>query len=187
MSAASNQIAALEKEILEKKKELATLRRAQPPKSVADHIFQSPSGNVTLSSLFGDKSDLVLVSNMGKSCSYCTLWADGFNGVVPELESRAGFAFMSADPLDVLMPFATERGWRFNYFSGDEATRKALETVGPDGGPWPMAIGLHKNEDGTIVEIARAEFGEGDDFCPTWHLFDLLKDGWNGWDPDGRL
>ena len=40
---------------------------------------------VRLSSLFGEKDELILVHNMGRGCPYCTMWADGFNGVLPHL------------------------------------------------------------------------------------------------------
>ena len=45
----------------------------------------------TLSSLFGDRGGLIVVHNMGRDCSYCTMWADGFTGLLPHLESRAAF------------------------------------------------------------------------------------------------
>jgi predicted dithiol-disulfide oxidoreductase (DUF899 family) len=187
MPSANEEIATLEKEIREKKRRLAELRRAQPPKAVSNHAFDGPDGAVALSDLFAGKSDLILISNMGKSCAFCTLWADGFNGAVPELESRTGFALMSADPIEVATAFAAERRWRFRVVSGDKDTRTALNATDPDGDPWPLAIGFHRAEDGTITEVARAQLGEGDDFCPTWHLLDLLKDGWNGWEPAYRL
>jgi predicted dithiol-disulfide oxidoreductase (DUF899 family) len=125
---------------------------------------------------------------MGKSCSYCTLWADGFNGTVPEIESRTSLAFVSADEFDVLDAFAKERGWRFNYYGSlNSEFRRFVGLAGEDGSPWPGALGLRMQDDGSITIIAKAEFGEGDDFCPTWHLLDLLADGWNDWHPSYRL
>jgi len=182
------QIKELEKQILDLKTQVAELKRAQPPQRVKDYEFDGLEGKVKLSDLFAGKPDLVLVCNMGRSCSACTLWADGFNGVVPELESRAGFALVSADSIDQLKPFAAKRGWRFRAVSDpDGQFRKDMGFAGEDGDPWPGVIGFRKNADGTIDKIASAGLGEGDDFCPTWHMFNLLADGWNGWEPQYRL
>jgi predicted dithiol-disulfide oxidoreductase (DUF899 family) len=182
------EIQELEKQILDLKKKLAELKRAQPPIPVINYEFDGPDGKIKLSDLFQGKPDLVLVCNMGRSCRHCTLWADGFNGVVPELESRAGFALVSADPIDQLVKFAEKRSWRFQAVSDpDGQFRKDMGFANAAGDPWPGVIGFRKNEDGSIDKIASAELGEGDDFCAAWHLFDLLADGWNGWDPQYRL
>jgi len=184
---AEAEIKALESQILKLKSELAKMRREQPPKPVANWEFQTTDGPVKLSDLFGENKDMIFISNMGKGCNYCTLWADGFNGVVPELESRAALVFSSADPIEVAAPFAAGRGWRFRLVSNSKEFRDAMSLSGEDGTPWPAAIGLRKQDDGSIVEIARDEFGEGDNFCATWHLLDLLKDGWANWSPNERL
>ncbi len=73
---------------------------------------------VRLSSLFGEKDELFLIHNMGQGCPYCTMWAYGFDGVLPHLEDRAAFAVVSPDPPSVQQKFATGRGWRFKMLSG---------------------------------------------------------------------
>ena len=61
---------------------------------------------------------------------------------------------------------------------------KAMGFHGKEPGSfWPGASGFRRAADGSIERTASAPFGEGDDFCATWHLFDLLEDGWNGWEP----
>jgi predicted dithiol-disulfide oxidoreductase (DUF899 family) len=188
MSAVHSEVARLESQILGLKQELAALRRSLPPTVLPDFIFDSVGGPVALSSLFGESSDLILIANMGKGCAYCTLWADGFNGLVPELESRAPFVLVSADPVETLVPFAKERGWRFrSVASPDPAFRTAVGMVGEEGDPWPGALGLHKSPEGEIHLVAAANLGEGDDFCSAWHLYELLQDGFNGWSPNYRL
>ena len=59
---------ALEKEIEERKTNLRELRATRPPQEVKDYVFDGWVGNVKLSELFGSKDELILVSNMGKSC-----------------------------------------------------------------------------------------------------------------------
>jgi predicted dithiol-disulfide oxidoreductase (DUF899 family) len=65
---------------------------------VADYKLNSTRSPVALSSLFGAHNDPIVVHNMGQSCRYCTMWADGFNGIYPHLANRAGFAPVSPDP-----------------------------------------------------------------------------------------
>jgi len=50
---------------------------------------------------------------MGRSCPYCTMWADGFNGVLDHLEDRAAFALVSPDTPLAQRKFAGSRGWKF--------------------------------------------------------------------------
>ena len=77
----------LETELLEKSRQLAELKRKAEKVKVQDYELTNETGaTVKLSSLFGDKRDLIVVHNMGKSCPYCTLWADGFNGVWQHLD-----------------------------------------------------------------------------------------------------
>src|SRR5262249_60427720 len=73
--------------------------RQQPvePQEVMDYTFATRDGPVRLSQLFGDKASLFVIHNMGASCPYCTLWADGFNGVLPHIENRAAFVVASPD------------------------------------------------------------------------------------------
>src|SRR4051812_42025789 len=79
---ATDQIEALENEISAKLKELAALRKAATNEKVSDYTFHGWSNEeVTLNELFGDKKELIVIHNMGKRCSYCTMWADGFSGM----------------------------------------------------------------------------------------------------------
>lgn len=183
MVTASTEIEALQQEILEKKKRLAELKRAEPRQKVEDYVFESSSGPVRLSELFGDKTDLLVVHNMGKSCVYCTLWADGFNGVSEHLENRAGFVLVSPDPVEVQQEFAKSRGWRFRMVSDQE--RRFTREMGyfPEDSPWPGVTGFRRLPDGTIERVATAPLGEGDDFCSVWPMLDLLAEGYGGWEP----
>ena len=70
---------------------------AVEPQPVQDYELTNVAGPVRLSELFGPHEDLILSHNMGVSCSYCTLWADGFNGVADHLANRAAFVVSSPD------------------------------------------------------------------------------------------
>ncbi|MGH7682307.1 MAG: DUF899 family protein, partial [Candidatus Eiseniibacteriota bacterium] len=138
---------------------------------------------VKLSQLFGDKTDLVVIHNMGKGCRYCTVWADGFNGVLPHLESRAAFVVCSPDSIDVQQQFAGSRGWKFRMVSAHGS--RFTEDMGfrSEKSWMPGVSTFHKAPDGTIVRVAKAPFGPFDPFSGIWHVLALLREGVNDWEP----
>lgn len=173
-----SQIKALEKEILEKKARLTELRKSIPDKLVKNYSFDtSNSKKTTLLELFGDKNELFIIHNMGKSCSYCTMWADGFNGIFHHLVSKAGFVVATPDSPDTQDNIAAERRWKFpmistrgTSFTEDMGFQKGIS-------PMPGVSTFYKDEENNIYLYSQAPFGPGDDFCSTWPLFDLLRSG----------
>ena len=183
--ALESQIEETEKDLLERKKKLAEMRLKLPKQEVRDYVFRSWDGSdVKLSDLFEDKAELLLIHNMGKKCAYCTMWADGFNGVVDHLENRSAFVVISPDPPNVQEEFAAERGWSFEMLSCEGSTfAKDMGFVGEKGDYWPGVSTFQKSSDGKIYRVAKTFFGPGDDFCSVWHLLDLLPLGANKWEP----
>lgn len=180
----SQDVATLERRIEELKRELLAARRAKGPEPVQDHAFQTAQGPASLASLFGERCDLLVIHNMGESCPYCTLWADGINGLLHQLETRSQVVLCSPDPPDAQAALAARRGWRFAMVS--DATSEFTRAMGywtEDDGFWPGVSAFHRSESGRIVRVAHAPFGPGDDFCPAWPLLDLLMDGPRNWEP----
>lgn len=170
------------------KQRLVDLRRRFPAEPVSDYELAGPDGSVKLSAMFGGKSDLILIHNMGAGCPYCTMWADGFNGVLQHIESRAAFVVVSPDAPEVQQRLAGKRGWRFRMYSAQGTT--FIEDMGfgseeehYDSHAMPGVSTFHRNADGSIVRVARDFFGPGDLYCGVWHLFDLLRDGPSDWEP----
>ena len=89
-------LASYRRQIAELREKMRETQASVEPEEVADYDFATPQGTVSLSALFGDKPDLIVIHNMGASCAYCTLWADGFNGVYDHLANRAGFVVSSS-------------------------------------------------------------------------------------------
>nr|MDQ3024332.1 DUF899 domain-containing protein [bacterium] len=90
MQAREAQLSALRAELLELK------RSATMP--VRDYALAGFDGNtVKLSDAFDGRDQLVLVHNMGFRCPYCTMWADGFNGLYRYVQRRAAFVLVSND------------------------------------------------------------------------------------------
>lgn len=179
------EVAKTEKQLMKLRDKLGKLRRKESSRKVNDYTLKDPNGNpVKLSSLFGDKDDLIIIHNMGKSCVYCTLWADGFTGFTKHLEDRAGFALVSHDRPSVLRDFASGRGWNYTYLSNDGGPfTKDMGMQDDKGNPWPGVSTFHREKDGSIRRISNAFFGPGDDFCSIWHMFDMLNKGQDGWGP----
>ncbi len=151
------------------------------PQEVRDYEFTGIDGPRRLSELFGDHEDLIVIHNMGVSCSYCTLWADGYNGIHEHVITRAGFVVASPDPPSVQRKIAGSRGWKFPMVSHEGTTFAAdMGYVSAQGG-WMPGVSVFRRDGYAIVRVSDAGFSPGDDFCTLWHFFDLLPDGVGKW------
>lgn len=162
---------------------LVELRRQMPHATVANYTLQDAGGAVALADLFGAHTDLIVIHNMGARCAYCTMWADGFNGVLPHLENRAAFAVISPDAPAAQQQFAAQRGWRFRMASSQGTSFRADLGFQHGDELTPGVSIFHREADGTITHVSRDIFGPGDLYCSAWHLFDLLPGGSGDWEP----
>jgi predicted dithiol-disulfide oxidoreductase (DUF899 family) len=174
------------KEVRAKQEELVNYIKSKPVLKVKDYILKNPNGKETkLSELFGDKNELILVHNMGKSCPYCNLWAHGFIGLVPHFQSRVAFAVVSPDPFEVQKEVIKERGYNFPMYSSDGTS--FISDIGfyndKDGYNMPGFSIFVKDENGEIKRTAKDFFGPFDPYNPVWHMFALLPKGTNEWEP----
>jgi predicted dithiol-disulfide oxidoreductase (DUF899 family) len=160
---------------------MRALQQTVEPEEVADYTFTSADGPVRLSALFGDKDTLFVIHNMGKTCPNCTMWADGFNGVLPHLENRAAFVVTSPDDPATQAEFAASRGWKFRMVShqGTDFAEK-MGYRGENGG-WLPGVSVFRRQGDKILRVSDAGFEPGDDFCAVWHLFDLIPEGPADW------
>lgn len=177
----NTKLAQAEKEWRDLSKRIVELRREMSGEVVEDYSFQTSRGFAKLSGLFDGRDDLILIHNMGKSCAYCTMWADGFNGLLPHLEDRAAFVVVSPDDPKVQEDFAASRNWDFRMVSSQGTNFTKEMGYEDDGKPLPGYSAFTRNPDRSIQRIAHAAIGPGDPYCATWHLFDLLRDGVDGW------
>jgi len=170
-------------QIDELRKKMREVQASIEPEGVSDYLFKrAGAGTVKLSELFGDKDTLFVIHNMGASCPYCTLWADGFNGVFDHLSSRAAFVLSSPDTPEQQQKFAASRGWRFPMVSYQDTTFAEDMGYRPNGRAMP-GVSVFKRQAGKIVRVADTSFSPGDDFCSVWHFFDLIPEGAAGWQP----
>ncbi|SES99060.1 Predicted dithiol-disulfide oxidoreductase, DUF899 family [Oceanobacillus limi] len=183
-----SKIAQVEKEIVEKKQELTELKKSIPQQKVDNyHFLDSTNKNVSLLDLFADKEELIVIQNMGKSCTYCTMWADGFNGIYHHLIDKAAFVVASPDKPEVQDAFASERRWQFPMISTHGTNFKEAFGFEKDGHFHPGVTTFTKDDNDQIYFVADAPFGPGDDFCSVWPLFDLLPSGSHGFHPNRKI
>src|SRR6516165_10524291 len=118
----SERLTQYRRQISDLRGKIRELQQSAEPQAVMDYTFATPDGPVRLSQVFGDKASLFVVHNMGAGCPYCTLWADGFNGVFEHLRNRAAFVLSSPDAPQKQQKFAQARGWRFPMVSCQSTT-----------------------------------------------------------------
>jgi len=146
---------------------------------VKDYTFRDREGkDVKLSSLFGNRDHLILIHNMGRSCAYCTIWADGFKDTYKEIEKKASFVLVTPDSPEVHKKFAESRNWSFNSYSAegtDFIYDMGYEKRDNDKKSyWPGVSVFEKQSDGKIRRVSKDIFGPGDFYCNVWHFIDLL-------------
>lgn len=172
----------LRRQITELRQQMREIQTAVEPQAVEDYEFSTPDGGIRLSQLFGEHDSLILIHNMGAACVYCTLWADGFNGVSKHLENRAAFVVSSPDTPDEQRKFAESRGWQFRMVSHHGTSfAQDMGYTGDHG--FEPGISVFKKRGAQIVRVSDASLGPGDDFCSVWHMLDMLPEGADGWQP----
>ncbi len=165
-------------EIAELRKKYIKISSKQAKMDINDYVLKDTDGKeVKLSEMFGDKENLILVHNMGKACSYCTLWADGFSGEAYYIEKKAAFVLVSPDAPEVQKEFAASRGWKFRTYSAAGTTFIAdMGYYTEAEGYWPGVSVFHKDAEGKITRVSKDYFGPGDFYSAPWHFFDLLPE-----------
>ena len=181
-----NKIAGLRKNILVARGELRRIQAEIEPEPVGDHTFISGSGRTVLSSLFGDKTQMIFIHNMGSSCSYCTMWADGYNGLYEHLADRVAFVLASPDSPEQQRKFAASRGWRFPMVSDTNSDFARVMRYTDEGGKPTPGVSALERRGKDIFRVSDTRKGPYDDFCAAWHFFDMLSGGAHGWQPKLR-
>ncbi len=174
--------AALEQQIQTLIGELQKLRKESQGVEVRNYRFATLSGEVGLLDLFGDHDKLLVIHNMGQGCRYCTLWADGFNGLLQHLESVMSVVLVSKDPPETQRLFANSRGWRFRLAShgGGDYIREQTVMQGADNMPGAV---VYERVGQTIYRKNGCVFGPGDIYCAMWGLLGLAGLSEKDWTP----
>jgi predicted dithiol-disulfide oxidoreductase (DUF899 family) len=179
---ANEEIAELEQQIFGLVTQLNDLRKQNPGDEIGNYLFATADGETSLLDMFGDKQTLLVIHNMGQGCRYCTLWADGFNGFLPHLESTLAVVLVSKDPPALQRQFANSRGWRFRLASHGGGNYLSEQSVMAGAGNMPGAVVYERDGDRIFRKNACA-FGPGDLYCSMWSLLGLAGMGEAEWTP----
>lgn len=180
---AQEQLNAYRKQMYDLRAEIRKVQGQVEPVEVENYEFQSPDGTVRLTDLFGAHDTLFMIHNMGASCAYCTLWADGFNGVIDHLQNRAAFYMSTPDTTGTQQKFAKKRNWRFPMVSHGGSSFATDMGYGDAENGWQPGVSVFKKDGDKVVRVSDTAFGPGDDFCSVFNLLDLLPEGPDGWHP----
>jgi predicted dithiol-disulfide oxidoreductase (DUF899 family) len=115
-----------EKDFTRQRDEISRLRRALPWEKVEkNYEFQTPTGNVSLSDLFGGRSQLVIYHFMlgpgwKEGCPSCSYISDHFDGMTIHLANRdVTLAVVSRAPIAEIESFKHRMGWKFRWVSSN--------------------------------------------------------------------
>jgi predicted dithiol-disulfide oxidoreductase (DUF899 family) len=197
---ARNELLAAELDARRAIERAASLRRLLPPGGEVpeDYVFQEAGDDgsrrtVRLSGLFEPgKNTLLLYSfmfgpEMDRPCPSCSSILDSLDGAVPHLTQRVSLAAVAKSPLERVLPFVAERGWRNLRLVSSAGTTYNRDYHGEttDGAQQPMMNVFVKDRDQVRhfwgAEEAPSDPGQEprnlDLFWPLWHLLDISPDG----------
>jgi len=175
---------------------VAAQRRALPPGPAitGDYRFEGEHGALDFAGLFGDKQTLLVYSFMfgarrERPCPMCTSLLGAWNGEARDIQQRVALAVVAGAPLERLLAFKQERGWRdlplYTDLNGDYT--RDFRGITPDGSDMP-SLNVFTRRDGTIrhfwseeMSMETADPGQdprgAPDPMPIWTLLDMTPDG----------
>ncbi|MFT4437099.1 DUF899 family protein [Caballeronia sp. 15715] len=175
---------------------VAALRRALPAGGEVpqDYRFEGEHGPATLSQLFGDHDTLITYNWMfgpkrERPCPMCTSLLGALDGEMADILQRVAFAVIARGPIERLIAFKKERGWRHLrlYSSGGNSFNCDYANEDPDTGDNP-AFNVFTRSGGTVRHFWGDEMGPqtadpgqdprgAPDPMPLWLMLDLTPGG----------
>jgi predicted dithiol-disulfide oxidoreductase (DUF899 family) len=175
---------------------LAAQRRALPPGGEVKepYSFLGERGPATFADLFGDKQTLVVYNYMfgpqrERPCPMCTAMLSSLEGEARDLQQRVALAIIARSPLEKLLAFKRERGWRDLRLYSDTTGEFSQDyhAINPEGGDDPN-LQVFTREGGTIrhfwsgeMGLAQADPGQDPrghvDLMPIWNVLDCTREG----------
>ena len=175
---------------------VAQMRRALPQggEVSGDYRFEGERGSVDFAGLFGDKDTLVTYSYMfgpqrERPCPMCTSLLSAWEGEARDIEQRVALVVIARSPLQRLVAFKKERGWRdlrlFSDVNGNFS--RDYHAISAEGGDEP-ALNVFTRRDGVIrhfwsgeMDFDTADPGEdprgAPDLMPLWTVLDMTPEG----------
>lgn len=191
---ARNALLAEEIELRRHIERVAALRRTLPSGGgiPEDYTFEGHNGAVRLSQLFGDKDTLVIYSMMfgpqrERACPMCTAMLTSWEGTARNLREPIALAVTARSPIERLLDFKVERGWKNLQLYSDAKGDYTRAYVSADDGYVP-GLTIFTRCNGTVRHFWSGEMsGEmadpgqdprgAPDLDPLWTIFDLTPAG----------
>jgi predicted dithiol-disulfide oxidoreductase (DUF899 family) len=175
---------------------VAEQRRALPPggEVTKDYRFQGEGGPASLADLFGDKQTLVVYSYMfgpqrERPCPMCTSLLSAWDGEARDVEQRVALAVVARSPIERLVAFKKERGWRYLKLYSDlnDEFSRDYHAISSQGGD-DAAFSVFTRRDGRIRHFWSGEMGfesadpgqdprGAPDLMPIWTILDSTPEG----------
>src|SRR5262245_17172763 len=181
---------------------VARQRRELPPGGPvrADYRFVGEHGPATLEDLFGDKQTLAIYSYMfgpqrERPCPMCTSLLSAWDGEARDIEQNIALAVVARSPIERLVAFKKERGWRALELYSDVDGRFSRDYNAMSGDDDIPDLNVFTRRDGTIrhfwggeMSFSTADPGEdprgAPDLMPIWTVLDMTPEGRRpGWYP----
>jgi predicted dithiol-disulfide oxidoreductase (DUF899 family) len=193
---ARNDLLAEEIELRRHIERVAAQRRALPPGGLVpqDYRFESEAGAVTLSQMFGAHDTLVTYNWMfgprrTRPCPMCASLLSAYDGEMPDILQRVAFAVIGRAPIEKLVAFKKERGWRHLriYSSGGNTFNRDYAAEDPEGDDHP-AFNVFTRSGDIVRHFWAEEMGPSTadpgqdprgapDVMPIWTILDMTPGG----------
>ncbi len=153
-------------------------------RSVSELLDPSGKPLVLMHFMFGGKQE--------SFCPMCTMWADGYDGVVPHLEQHVDFGVVVAGELSAMRAHARARGWKnLRVFSSSGSSfKRDFGMEDEEGGQMPGVSVFVRGDDGSARHfytggalMAPGHFRGMDLLSPVWNFLDLTPEGRGEWFP----
>ena len=175
---------------------VAEQRRALPPGGavIKDYRFDSEHGPVGFADLVGNKQSLVVYSYMygpqrQRPCPMCTSLLSSWDGEAQDVEQNVALAIIAGSPIERLVAFKKERGWRNLKLYSDPSREfsRDYHALLPDGSD-TAGFNVFTRRDGTIRHFWSGEMGfetadpgqdprGAPDLMPLWTILDSTPEG----------
>jgi predicted dithiol-disulfide oxidoreductase (DUF899 family) len=191
---ARNALLAEEIELRRHIERVAQQRRALPPGGAVSrpYRFVGENGPAAFSDLFGDKQTLAIYSYMygpkrEQPCPMCTSLLSAWDGEAADVDQRIALVIVARSPIERLVAFKKERGWRDLKLYSDTGGDYTRDYVSADDADIP-AFNVFTRRDGTIRHFWSGEMGAktadpgqdprgAPDLMPLWTIFDTTPEG----------
>jgi predicted dithiol-disulfide oxidoreductase (DUF899 family) len=189
---------------------VAAARRKLPPGGFVpeDYVFAGADGEMRMSELFAPGKDSLLIYSFmfprdphddrpgpaDGPCPSCVGFLDQLEGAAEHASQHVNLAIVAKAPVERVLTFARERGWRRLRLLSSAATTYNRDYLAEtaEGHQRPMLNVFHRDGEairhfwGSELFYAPAEPGQDPRHMgtlePLWNLFDLTPEGRPDWD-----